>query len=97
MTTPTTAAGRVLLDMVWQNPDYPAGGGSTRWHEAVAAVEAEAVAAVLAMMGDHHPKICSWIDDSTWLECSCGWDSSKEGAVDWHQHLIAAVSAVTAA
>ena len=53
-------------------------------------------AAVLAMMEDHHPEIGSWVDDSTWLECSCGWDSSKPKAVDWHQHLIDAVTASSA-
>ena len=49
-------------------------------------------AAVLAKMTDHFPEIHSWVDDSSWLACSCGWDSSKPKAVDWHQHLIDAIA-----
>jgi Holliday junction resolvase len=46
---------------------------------------------VLDIIEDHWPDIAAAGDDSTWLECSCGWDSSVKGAVDWHQHLVNAV------
>ena len=60
--------------------------------EATAVHLSDAEAEMLDLIEDHHPGIGSWIDDSTWLDCSCGWDSSKPKAVDWHQHLIDALS-----
>ena len=49
---------------------------------------------VLRIIEDHWPDIGAAGDDSTWLECICGWDSSKKGAVDWYQHLVNAVDEV---
>lgn len=49
------------------------------------------IEAVLALVEDHHPQVGSWIDDSTWLECSCGWDETKPKAAGWHEHLVKAV------
>lgn len=53
----------------------------------------EAVGRMLAIIEDHRPDIGSDIDDSTWLTCSCGWDSSKS-RVDWQEHLVEAVRKV---
>ena len=47
---------------------------------------------VLARVADHWPEIDGDVDDSTWLTCSCGWDSSEPKAVDWYQHLVDAIT-----
>lgn len=49
-----------------------------------------AVARTLSVIEDHHPRIGVDIDDSTWLECDCGWDETAT-KVDWHEHLVHAV------
>lgn len=57
----------------------------------------EGVRQTLAIIEDHWPEVQSWVDDSTWLTCVCGWDSSVKGSVDWYQHLDNAVDAVLGA
>ena len=43
---------------------------------------------------DHYPVIGLWIDDSTWLECWCGWSQSDDKAVPgWWEHIEAALMA----
>lgn len=53
----------------------------------------EGVRQTLAIIEDHWPDIGTAGDDSTWLECVCGWDSSEKGSGDWYQHLDNAVDA----
>lgn len=51
----------------------------------------EGVRQTLAIIEDHWPEIDADVSDSTWLVCTCGWDSSVKGVVDWYQHLDNAV------
>lgn len=92
---PTSATGRRISEMNakadshWEALMHP-----VDFDAAVASIERESRAAVLAIIEDHHPEIGSDISDSTWLECWCGWDSEAKGAVGWHRHLVDAVDKV---
>ena len=66
--------------------------GKIGWYTSdIAEAIEEVEGAVLGIIEDHWPQIDGDVDDSTWLTCVCGWDSSVKGVDDWHQHLVNAV------
>ena len=49
-------------------------------------------AKIEAVVEDHYPCIGSWIDDSTWIYCDCGWEADNPKAQGgWTDHVIAAI------
>lgn len=60
-------------------------------HDADSEAESSLRARLVAEVENHWPDIAGDIDDSTWLVCSCGWDSSKKGADDWVTHVLAVI------
>jgi len=95
MSEPRTEAGRRLIEGIVLDGGQLFGGTHESITAAILAIEAEASSSdeLRAALDDHWPEIHSWIDDSTWLACSCGWDSSEPKAVDWVTHLRAALHA----
>lgn len=60
--------------------------GPTGVVRAVLDIEDQIETLTMMAIEDHHPEIGVDISDSTWLECSCGWDSSR-AKVGWYEHL----------
>jgi hypothetical protein len=87
MTKPITAPGRWILG--WASKTA---GLDPSYDDVIAATVEGIEREMLARFEDHHPQIGSDISDDMWLECSCGWDASEPKAVDWHQHVVDALS-----
>ena len=79
-----TSAGRFLVGGLMQ----VAGWDHVAAHNAVGDVELEAREAELDRVSRHIPTIGGdFVVDSTWIECSCGWEWDDKLKVDWSEHL----------